>query len=253
LIPPPVVLTHDGVDVVRDDLIPGGTKVRYLSRLFLEHEEVVYASPAQGGAQLALAYAARAAGKRATIFVAKRGEPHARTLEARAAGARIFQVPHGYLSNVQAKAKAYAADTGAHLMAFGGASKGALEAIAEAAVFVWSERGPYAEVWCAAGSGVLMRGIQHGVSALGGRHPLYYAVRVGRELPPISAKIVAAPLRFEQESRAVVPFPSCTHYDAKAWDACLAHVRRGQAAGRVLFWNVLGPSPTPHLAAALGR
>jgi hypothetical protein len=51
----PVVVKHDGVFVVRDDLHPAGTKGRYLWHLFNSADEVVYASPAEGGAQTALA------------------------------------------------------------------------------------------------------------------------------------------------------------------------------------------------------
>jgi len=50
----PVVTMHEGIHVVRDDLYPGGTKARFLPVLFDGGvEEVVYASPAQGGAQVA--------------------------------------------------------------------------------------------------------------------------------------------------------------------------------------------------------
>jgi hypothetical protein len=69
---PPVVVEHDGMLVVRDDLFAGSTKARFIPALFDGAQEVVYASPQEGGAQTALATVARALGKRATIFVAKR-------------------------------------------------------------------------------------------------------------------------------------------------------------------------------------
>jgi len=53
---PPVVTDHFGIRVVRDDLFPGGTKARFAGRLFDDADEVVYASPAEGGAQTALAH-----------------------------------------------------------------------------------------------------------------------------------------------------------------------------------------------------
>jgi hypothetical protein len=46
-------------------------------------EEIVYASPAVGGAQTALAWTAQQFGKKATIFVAKRAQPHQRALMAK--------------------------------------------------------------------------------------------------------------------------------------------------------------------------
>lgn len=242
-LPAPIVESYDGIHVVRDDRLPGGTKLRYLIGRFAASDELVYATPAYGGAQLALAYAARMLGKRATIFVAKRAAPHARTREAQAAGARVFQVPTGYLSNVQAKARRYCDDTGAELVAFGGAGAATTQIIAAAMRTVWESYGPFDEVWSAAGSGVLTCGLQAGVPSLATR---IYAVAVGRALHDAGrATIIRYPAPFDAECRAQAPFPSCPNYDLKAWQICRA--RSGAKHGaRVLFWNVLGPSPTPH-------
>jgi hypothetical protein len=49
----PQVIQHNGVYVVRDDLFTGGTKARFIPSLFDGADEVVYASPAEGGAQTA--------------------------------------------------------------------------------------------------------------------------------------------------------------------------------------------------------
>jgi len=86
----------DDIRVVRDDLFPGGTKARFAGPLFDGADEVVYASPAEGGAQTALAIIAEQLGKRATVFVAKRQVPHARALMAKAHGAKVYQVSPGY-------------------------------------------------------------------------------------------------------------------------------------------------------------
>lgn len=229
----PTITWHDGVAVVRDDLFPGGTKARFLPKLFERASEVVYASPAEGGAQTALAHCARAAGRRATIFVAKRQTPHPRALMAKALGAKVMQVSPGYLAVVQARARAYCEATGAMLAPFGVDMPEAITAIAAAAQAAEIEPD---EVWCASGSGVLAR-------ALKAAWPLAQinVVQVGRELSAedvAGARIFKAPLGFGQSCRAAVPFPSDPHYDAKAWQICQAH--RGK--GTVLFWNVTGPA-----------
>lgn len=108
----PIVTEHLGINVVRDDLFPGGTKARFLPHLFEGANELVYASPCEGGAQTAIAHTAAKLGKRATIFVAKRKVPHDRALEAKRLGAKIMQVPVGYLKVVQARAKEYCAGPG---------------------------------------------------------------------------------------------------------------------------------------------
>jgi hypothetical protein len=117
--PTPRLIEHDGVLVVRDDLFPGGTKARLLGALFNGADEVVYASPAEGSAQTALAIVARRLGKRATIFVARRAKPHPRTMEAAKLGAQVISIAPGYLSVVQARAREYCNRTGARLMPFG--------------------------------------------------------------------------------------------------------------------------------------
>lgn len=70
----PVLETHAGVVVVRDDLLPGGSKARFLVPWMTEQaaREFVYAGPAFGAAQVALAIAAKQCGKKARLYVAGR-------------------------------------------------------------------------------------------------------------------------------------------------------------------------------------
>lgn len=232
-LPAPTVVEHDGIHVVRDDLIGGGTKARYILRLFDAADEVVYATPAEGGSQTALAWAAKQLGKRATLFVAKRAEPHPRALMAKALGAKVYQVSPGYLTVVQKRARDYCAATGATLAPFGVDMPEAIEAIAEAAR---ATRIKPAEVWCASGSGVLARGL-----AKAWPDARRHVVQIGRALSPddvAGATIHVHPLAFGQRAKAQPPFPSDWHYDAKAWE--IAKARRG--AGLVVFWNVTGPA-----------
>ncbi len=234
-LPPVQVREHEGILVARDDLIGGGTKARYLAQLFEGHDELVYASPAEGGSQTALAWCARELGKRATIFVAKRAEPHPRALLAKSLGAKVLQVSPGYLTVVQARAAAYVEARGAFLVPFGADMPEAIDAIAEAAraAFVGN---PPDEVWCASGSGVLARGLARAFPDAR-RH----VVQVGRELSQADvagATIHAYDRPFGKPARVAPPFPSDPHYDAKAWEIC----QKERGPGRVLLWNVTGPA-----------
>jgi hypothetical protein len=242
-LPAPVIIEHEGVLVVRDDLFPGGTKARFLGVLFNSAEEVVYASPAEGGAQVALATVARRLNKRATIFVARRAKPHPRTIEAANLGAKIVSIAPGYLSVVQARAREYCAQTGARLMPFGADMPEAITAIAAAACTIGIEPD---EVWCASGSGVLARGL---AAAWPAAHR--HAVQVGRTLTPhdvAGASIHIHPRSFGREASSRPPFPADPHYEAKAWEMTTAH--KGPA--RVVFWNVAGlvADPPRRLIAA---
>lgn len=221
----PDLVEHEGILVVRDDAFPGGTKARVLPVLFGPAREYVYASPVQGYAQVALAYAAAAAGKRATVFCARRTVRHARTREAEAAGARIIEVPVGYLNVVRAHARAYAAVSGAILLPFGLDDPKVLEALAVLARRL--EAHPR-EVWTVAGSGVLTRALQQAWP-----RAVFHAVRIGSVPNAGRAILHEAPERFEQEARIRPPFPSCGNYDAKAWRFIKAQARPG-----ALFWNV---------------
>jgi hypothetical protein len=227
----PIVVEHDGVLVVRDDLFPGGTKARFLGMLFEGAEEVVYASPAEGGAQVALATVARKLGKRATIFAARRAKPHPRTLQAAKLGAKVVPVAPGYLSVVQARAREYCAQTRARLMPFGADMPEAINVIAAAARATGIEPD---EVWCASGSGVLARGI-----AAAWPDARRHAVQVGHRLTPrdvAGATIHVHPAPFSREVRNRPPFPSDGAYEAKAWELMMPR----KATGRVVFWNVAG-------------
>lgn len=225
MLPPPEIREHDGVLVVRDDLLPGGTKRRVIGRFLLGADEFVYASPAYGHAQIALALACRDAGKRATIFTAQRASPHPMTRETLKAGAKIVMVPSGYLSNVQAKAREYCRASGAVLFPFGMAFPAFVEALAGIARSLpVSPR----EFWSVAGSGTLSRALQMawpGAKAM--------AVRVGKRPDCGAARLFVAPERFEAPCAIPPPFPSSLSYDAKAW----RFVRQFGTAG-ALFWNV---------------
>lgn len=228
MLPSPVVETRDGFLIVRDDLLPGGTKRRGIPALFAEHPgktEFVYASPVQGYAQIALAFACADAGKKGTVFLAKRAIRHPRTLAAIEAGANVVEVAPGYLTNVQAKARVYCRERGAVLLPFGLDCEEMIEALADVAR---SLRLAPSEVWVASGSGTLTRALQRAWPEA--RH---FAVQVGKEPWPGKADLLVAPEKFEQDAKEPPPFPSCGNYDAKVW-----RFFRERAKPGALFWNV---------------
>lgn len=232
--PPIVEHLAPGLYVVRDDHLQGGTKLRYLADLFRFYAHIVYATPAEGGAQLALAHAAKMYGGEATIFTAARAEAHPRTVQTSAAGADVRMVRPGYLSVVQKRAKDFATQTGAYLLPFGGDTTHAHMLLAAAAVQVRNSIPLVDEVWSAAGSGTLSRALQEAFP-----DAEVYAVQVGRDLTARAAgraRVVKHPLSFAQRCKYPCPFPSDPHYDRKAWELFETRQHRGTA----LFWNVLG-------------
>jgi hypothetical protein len=224
-LPPLMVEDINGVLVVRDDRVPGGTKRRVLAPLLGGADEWVYASPCQGYAQVALAHACREQGKRATVFVARRAAPHKRTVEAIAAGARIVQVPVGYMTVVAARARAYAEQTGAGLLPFGFDTPPFIAALADLARSLALSP---SEVWAVAGSGTLSRALQQAWP-----DAAHHAVRIGAVPKAGRAQLYQAPEPFERDAQIPPPFPSCSNYDAKAWRFIMRHASPGS-----VFWNV---------------
>lgn len=225
---------HNGIDVLRDDLLPGGTKSTFLDKILDAGASLyVYASPVYGAFQIALARYCQSLGKQAVIFCAKRQTPHANSLAAKAAGAIVLQVPFGYLSNCQAKAKAYAQAHGGQYLTFGANYPDAISAIASRMRQVSHTLGQEPdEVFCAVGSGTLLKGILQGTDS-----SRVVGVQVGAAYQgplPQRAQLMRYPKPFEAHARVVAPFPSCSNYDLKAWEYCLTY-KRGK---RVLFWNV---------------
>lgn len=240
-LPPPVL---DRVDkrtmVVRDDLLPGGSKIRFLPHLTKGAGEVVFGGPFCGGAPLALSVLGRRTGQKITLFYAARANLHPRQAAARENGAELVFVRPGYMTCVQARARTYAAEVGALFLPLGFDVPAAQEPYVEVMREVRSRVGSPDEVWCATGSGMLAR-------CLGLAFPdsMVRAVAVGlasrhdKQSFGSNVELLGCDYRFEQEARGEAPpFPACPNYERKAWELLCASKPRGT----VLFWNILGPS-----------
>jgi hypothetical protein len=231
-LPKPIIKEYDGIKVVRDDLLNGGTKRRAFTiyvKSKPEVDEFVYASPRQGYAQLSLAYACRDLGKKCTVTVPQ-GERYWLTNKAVEVGANIIEVPMGYLTNIQAKAKKYCFDNGAHLIPFGGDHPVIIEAMTQTAL---SLNVNPKEVWTVMSSGVLSRGLQAAWP-----NAKVYGVRIGHNTTRIEqgrAETFKSDYKFHQECKEPErpPFPSSLTYDSKAWMFIKEHATKGS-----LFWNV---------------
>jgi hypothetical protein len=223
----PILETHGEVTVVRDDLLPGGTKARIFRALIANSPatEFVYAGPAFGAAQIALAAVSYQMCRQATLFVPWRRERSSYTVEAESYGARVFEVKPGYLSVLQARARRYCQERGACLVPFGGGD--AVEPLVSAARSLGVAP---PEVWCAGGSGTLAKALR-----MAWPEAALHVVKVGRTLPAIErATVHEAGLDFAGTVDAGAPFPTHPNYEAKAWQV----MRRHPATPGALFWNV---------------
>jgi len=212
--------------IVRDDLI-GGTKMVCMP--WIEEDgidEYVYASPVYGGFQITLA---KHFGKRATIFCAKRNFLHPNTVKCKELGATVVEVPYGYMTVVEKRAREYADKPRCKKIVFG--AKDYIEPIREHVVKVMTKYKDIDEIWCAVGSGTLASAICLACPTI-----QVYGVCVGGAVSISfdNLHLIKYPKPFEYESKQKAPFPSMPNYDLKAYEVCLQ-----QSKGRVVFWNVL--------------
>ena len=231
-LPAPIIEEFDGIQVVRDDLLDGGTKRRafnYYVASLPEVKEFVYASPRQGYAQLSLAYSCRDLNRKCTVTVPK-GKRYWLTDEAERLGCKIIEVPMGYLTNIQHKARVYCEKNGAHLIPFGGDHPIIVEAMCSEANRL--DINP-TEVWTVISSGVLSRGLQRCWP-----DAKIYGVKIGHnttEREMGRAECYRSKYKFQQECKKDErpPFPSSLTYDSKAWTFIKEHATKG-----AVFWNV---------------
>lgn len=232
----PIIEQHGEVLVVREDLVEGGSKIRFLPYLVKDAKEIVYGSPFCGGAAVALSIWGKKTGTKVTLFYAKRKDFHRRQRMAFENGAQIFQVPFGYMTNVQAKARAYAGDHSALMLPLGFDIPEARDRFVEIMRGVREKVGPLDEVWCATGSGFLAKclGLAFPEAKV---HGVVVGLKSKNEKQEFTPNVILheAAYEFQDECRFPAPFPSCPNYDRKGWELC-----QKLGKGRRLFWNVLG-------------
>ena len=231
--PAPVIEEHEGFVVVRDDLLDGGSKMRfadYLIKSEPEIEEWVYgSSPATGYAQISLSCLCRKYGKKAVIFMADRAKDklHDYQLRSIESGATMKWVPNGMLSVTEKRARDYVAESpnSRRLLPIGFSDPSVVASIGRVARNMDITPG---EVWTVGSSGTLTRGLQQAWPDAS-----FHCVTVGHKGDYGRAKVYRCEIPFNRETKVKPPFPSAPTYDAKAWEFMKEHASPG-----ALFWNV---------------
>jgi len=233
----PIIQRFHGIDVVRDDLLEGGSKTRFLPFRTAGAREVVYGGPWCGAAALALSVIGRRDGFKVTLFYAARKPRnwHRNQRAAQKNGAKILQVPMGFMTHVQAKARAYADAHGARFLPLGFDLPQAAEPFIDELRKLRRRIGSPYEIWCATGSGMLARclGVAFPDSRVIGVS-VGLASRHDKQAFTPNVRLLPCTYDFSTPARTRPPFPSSPEYDSKAWELCVR-----QHHGRTLFWNVL--------------
>lgn len=216
---------ENGLHILRDDLLPGGTKRRGLEILLkdMPQTECVYAGTIFGHGALALTLACADHGKRARLFLASNDTDHPMLHRLREAGAVIdVALPHP-IARLYEQAEIYARGHGAHLFPLAFDTPDFQAAMVEA--LRPFDILPYSEIWCSSVSGTLSRAL----AAAFPRTPLKIVSVVAE------GGHHTAPEKYHRPAQSPPPYPSCPYTDAKIWQFA-----RGTAAEGALIWNTAG-------------
>lgn len=228
--PDPVVVEHEGVRVVRDDLIVG-TKTRAGDLLAskLESDTIVYCQPRTGLAGVSLMDVAKHRDKKVVLFMpaAKRISQHqACCIEQGCTPIfeRIAAMP-----NLNLKAKQWAMENKHAFVPLGLRHELATAGIVHAASMIPEPE----EVWVAISTGVLSRALQ-----IAWPNAKFNCVAVARNLKEGElgrASVISDPLEFQtpEKKENQPPFPTVPTYDAKVWKYIPKNTGRN-----ILMWNV---------------
>jgi hypothetical protein len=228
--PDPVVIEHEGVRVLRDDLIVG-TKTRAGDLLAskLESETLVYCQPRTGLAGVSLMDVAKHRNKKVVLFMpaAKKISQHqACCIEQGCTPIfeRIAAMP-----NLNLKAKEWAMKNKHAFVPLGLKHELATAGIVHAASMIPEPE----EVWVAISTGVLSRALQ-----IAWPNAKFNCVAVARNLKEGElgrASVISEPLEFQtpEKKENMPPFPTVPTYDAKVWKYIPKNTGRN-----ILMWNV---------------
>ena len=239
--PAPVVIDYtldDGriIHVVRDDLLEGGTKIRYIDYIIrsLDQKEIVFGGgSAFGNSQVALSIVTERYNKKVVLFQAKRKTLLPNQKIAKKHGAILKSVPMGMLTVTMKRARDYVAeDPDNRFNVPFDFDQNEYVKKSMSAICNGLDVKP-TEIWSVGASGTINRTLQHAFPKL----PVHI-VQVGHVLTEKDigrAKLHISNYKFNKEVKdeEKPPFPSSPIYDAKAWKFCEEYAKDG-----ALFWNV---------------
>jgi hypothetical protein len=232
----PVIKEHDGIFVVRDDLLSAGSKCRFIDKLVKDgpDEWVFGGANKVGWGPISLCYVANKYGKKCTFFMAKRKEPTWHQQKVLDLGGTIHWVANGMLNVTLARARDYAnaEPTKRSVLPLGLEHPWVIGSIVKVARELPIKPDV---VWSVGSSGTLNRGLQ-----LAWPDAEVHVIQVGHKLSDREkgrAILHTVPYAYDKAVKPehTPPFPSAPEYDAKAWHVVQQFADKSKIN---LLWNV---------------
>lgn len=237
----PIIVEHEGFNVVREDMMGFGSKCRFGDILVstCPYDTLVYVQPRYGFAGISLAYLAKKYNKKLVLFSPSQQEisDHQAICIERGAEMKFYRI--AAMPVLNKIAKDWAEANNAFFIPLGLKHELVTAAAVKVAYDIAQKHGEPQEVWSAISTGVLSRALQ-----IAWPNADFNAVAVARNIKDGElgrAKVWSHPKAFTQDvdPKYFPPFPSALNYDAKAWEFMVRHANPG-----AWFWNV-GGNPKP--------
>lgn len=232
--PDPVVVEHEGVRVVRDDLIVG-TKTRGGDLLMskINHDTIVYSQPRTGLAGVSILDVAKRYNKKVVLFMPACKEISLHQACCIEQGAVPIFKRIAAMPNLNLYAKKWADENDGFFVPLGLKHELVTAAIVKTACSIPAPD----EVYVAISTGVLSRALQ-----IAWPKAIFHCVAVARNLKAGElgrAEVISEPLPFTTSEKAenMPPFPAISTYDGKVWKYIPKNTGKN-----ILMWNV-GPDP----------
>lgn len=235
----PTVVEHDGIMVVRDDLI-SGSKCRFADLLVqsIKEETLVYVQPRVGLAGVSILNVAKRYGKKVVLFMpaSKEISHHQAVCIERGATPKFYRI--AAMPVLNGIAKKWAEKNGAKFIPLGLKHELVVACAARVAMNITQFYDKSPDVcFVATSTGVLARGLQ-----IGWPNTKFFAVTVARNMKGGElgrAEPIIEPKDFPQRESPLnlPPFPTVLTYDAKAWKYAKEYKAQNPEA-KVWFWNV---------------
>lgn len=237
-LPPAKVIEHEGIKIVRDDLIVG-SKSRFADLLLkdIKNDTVVYVQPRVGLAGISIIDVAKRYDKKVVLFMpaSKRISYHQAVCIERGAIPKFYRI--AAMPNLNRIASKWAENNNAFFIPFGLKHPLVIAAAAQVARDIKKNYKEPDVCFVATSTGVLVRGLQ-----IGWENSEFVSVCVARNMKEGElgrSKVISEPLDFHQDEKVenMPPYPTVKTYDAKVWKYAKLYKEQNPTKD-VWVWNV---------------